>query len=106
MVLGDFVASTSLGNLRRSFDPRIGENICLVCASCGELRNNRTLGTRLKPMKRIGRQRVLLAGLQADFPANGVIPKLCTESAFRVGVWCIECYARYPPKCFFVAAEA
>ena len=37
---------------------------------------------------------------------EGFSPKLCTESVFQLGVRCIECYARYRTRWFFLATEA
>ena len=54
-----------------ALDPRIGEDVELVTALGRELRDDRALVAGLEPVQRVGRDRVLLAGLEHDLVPDG-----------------------------------
>ena len=60
-------------NLRNPFDPGVGENVRLVAAGAGELRDDGALVARLEPVQRIRRDGVLIAGVELDLVEDRVV---------------------------------
>src|SRR5512133_1491257 len=73
-------------NLRGALDFRVHEDIRLIAALCGELRDDRSFVPSLKPVRCVRRQCILLTGLQDNFMPDvvGLFTSLWWAS---LGIW-------------------
>ena len=68
----DGTAALAIGDDGRAPDLGVGEDVELVAALRRELGDDRALGPGLEPVQRVGRDRVLVAGLEDDLVPDGV----------------------------------